>query len=106
MPLPGKRPSAKIAKLFPQTDPLKDRPKSDAKPPSAPAAATKDAPVKDTAKSAAPVAVPAASPVQAQRNTETAKAVPLPEARPKIESSRPGRRLRHHRAYRHTRRAR
>jgi membrane-bound lytic murein transglycosylase A len=106
MPLPGKRPSAKIAKLFPQTDPLKDQPKSDAKPPSAPAAATKDAPVKDTAKSAAPVAVPAASPVQAPRNTETAKAVPLPEARPKIESSRPGRRLRHHRAYRHTRRAR
>src|SRR6202158_5962651 len=56
MPLPDKRPSAKIAKLFPQTDPLKDQPKSDPKPPEAPAAATaKDAPVQDLAKSAAAV---------------------------------------------------
>jgi peptidoglycan lytic transglycosylase A len=107
MPLPGKRPSAKIAKLFPQTDPPKDQPKSDSKPPPAPAAATaKDAPVQDPAKSAPAAAVPAAPPVQAPGNTETAKAVPLPEARPKITSSRPGRRLRHHRSRRHVRSAR
>src|SRR5712672_165354 len=38
MPLPGERPSAKIAKLFPQTDPLKEHPKDQkngAKPPEA-----------------------------------------------------------------------
>src|ERR1700737_426796 len=53
MPLPDVRPSQKIAKLFPQADPLKDQPKSDSKPPQAPAAATaKDAPLQDLAKSA------------------------------------------------------
>src|ERR1700681_1801611 len=107
MPLPGERPSAKIAKLFPQTDPLKDQPKSDSKPSQAPVAApARDAPVQDAAKSAAAVAVPVAPPVQTPGNTETAKAVPLPEARPKITSSRPGRRLRHHRTRRHARSAR
>jgi membrane-bound lytic murein transglycosylase A len=107
MPLPGKRPSAKIARLFPQTDPLKDQPKTDSRPPQAPAAAiAKDAPLKDSAKSAEPVAVPAAPAVQAPRNTETAQAVPLPEARPQIASGRPGRRLRHYRARRHARSAR
>jgi membrane-bound lytic murein transglycosylase A len=107
MPLPGKRPSAKIAKLFPQTDPLKDQPKSDSKPSQAPVAApARDAPVQDAAKSAAAVAVPVAPPVQTPRNTETAQAVPLPEARPAIASSRPGRRLRHHRTRRHARSAR
>src|SRR5258708_658949 len=40
MPLPGKRPSAKIAKLFPQKDTLKDQPKKDAKPPEPSAGAT------------------------------------------------------------------
>src|SRR5665213_797311 len=40
MPLPDARPSAKIAKLFPQVDPLQNQPKdqnSGAKPPGAPA---------------------------------------------------------------------
>jgi membrane-bound lytic murein transglycosylase A len=107
MPLPGRRPSAKIAKLFPQTDPLKDQPKTDSKPPQAPAVAmAKDAPAQDTAKSAAPVAVPVAPPVQTPRSTETAQAVPLPEARPNVTSSRPGRRLRHYRTRRHARSAR
>jgi membrane-bound lytic murein transglycosylase A len=110
MPLPGKRPSAKIAKLFPQTDPLKDQPNSDSKP--APAAATakdtlvKDSLVKDSGKStAAAVAVPTAPVVQTPGNTDIAKAVPLPEARPNIESSRPVRRHRHDRRYRHIRSA-
>jgi membrane-bound lytic murein transglycosylase A len=108
MPLPGKRPSAKIAKLFPQTDPLKSRPNSDSKPPETPSAATPNGPPpKDAAKSAATVAAPAAPPmVETPRNTEAAAAVPLPEARPKIRSSRPGRRLRQHRAHRYSRRAR
>ena len=101
MPLPDKRPSAKIAKLFPQTDPPKDQPKGDSKPPEAPAVATaKDAsPVKDAAPA------PASS-VQTPRNTETAKAVPLPEPRPEIKASRHGRRLRHHRIHRYSRNAR
>jgi membrane-bound lytic murein transglycosylase A len=105
MPLPGKRPSAKIAKLFPQTDPLKDQPNSDSKPLPAPAAATaKDALVKDTGNAtAAPVAAPTAPLVQTPGNTDIAKAVPLPEARPNIEPSRPVRRLRHDRRYRHIR---
>jgi membrane-bound lytic murein transglycosylase A len=108
MPLPGKRPSAKIAKLFPQTDPLKDQPNSDSKPLPAPAAATaKDALVRDTGNAtAAPVAAPTAPVVQTPGNTDIAKAVPLPEARPSIEPSRPVRRLRHDRRYRHTRSAR
>ena len=117
MPLPGRRPSAKIAKLFPQTDPLKDQPTSDSKSSPAPAAATakdalvkdtlvKDSLVKDLGKStAAPVAVPTAPVVQTPGNTDIAKAVPLPEARPNIESSRPVRRLRHDRRYRHIRTA-
>jgi membrane-bound lytic murein transglycosylase A len=88
MPLPDKRPSAKIARLFPQTDPLKDQPKTDTKPPEAAAATAKDATGKDT--------VPATAPgvQQAARNPEAAQAVPLPEPRPEIESDRRSRRLR------------
>ena len=59
MPLPDPRPSAKIAKLFPQTDPLKD---------------SKNAPA-----AAAPSA--AAAPVQA----DATASVPLPAARPAIK---------------------
>ena len=57
MPLPDPRPSAKIARLFPQTDPLKD-------PKSAPAAPSA-----------------AATPVQA----DATASVPLPAARPAIK---------------------
>jgi membrane-bound lytic murein transglycosylase A len=87
MPLPDKRPSAKIARLFPQTDPLKDQPKTETKPPEAAAAPAKDATGKDTAPAAA-------SGPQAARNPEAAQAVPLPEPRPEIESGRHNRRLR------------
>src|SRR3954447_22431184 len=69
MPLPPARPSAKIAKLFPQTDPLKNQQKDQT--------------------TAAPAAV-----------TAVAQAVPLPEARPAINSSRHAWRYRTHRRYR------
>jgi membrane-bound lytic murein transglycosylase A len=59
MPLPDPRPSARIAKLFPQIDPLKD-------PKSAPAAPAQSA---------------SAAPVQAAATAS----VPLPEARPVIK---------------------
>jgi membrane-bound lytic murein transglycosylase A len=83
MPVPDPRPSEKIAKLFPQVDPLKDQPKSQnngAKPPAAPPAAA--------------VAQAATTP------PATAKPVPLPEARPDIK---PTRELRRRRQYRHYR---
>src|ERR1700689_506114 len=70
MPLPDARPSAKIAKLFPQVDPLQNQPKdqpkdqSGAKPPAAPTAAQPPA--------------AAAQPPVAQ--AAVAIAVPLPEA--------------------------
>jgi membrane-bound lytic murein transglycosylase A len=69
MPLPDPRPSEKIAKLFPPTDPSKDKPKEPAdivKPPSVPVA-------------------------------QAADKIPLPAARPVIESERaaPRQRRRH-----------
>ncbi|HXO69065.1 MAG TPA: MltA domain-containing protein, partial [Bradyrhizobium sp.] len=62
MPLPDARPSAKIAKLFPQTDPLKNQQKDQAggaKPAETSAAnsAAKDASASNSAKTAAPAAV-------------------------------------------------
>jgi membrane-bound lytic murein transglycosylase A len=108
MPVPDARPSEKIAKLFPQVDPLKEQPKGQkngVRPPDAatPAAATKD-PAKPAgpAKNVAPaVAAPAAAVAQAAP-TQTAliKPIPLPEARPNIK---PVRELRHRRAYRYYR---
>ena len=71
MPVPDERPSEKIAKLFPQVDPLKDQPKdpkTGAKPPEAPVP---------------PQAARATQPSTAQ--AAIAKPVPLPEARPRIE---------------------
>ena len=78
MPLPDPRPSDKIARLFPQTDPLKTSPKDQKSP--APAAA----------------ATPAAPTVQA----DAAKPVPLPQARPAAEPGREAPRRRHIRRYR------
>jgi membrane-bound lytic murein transglycosylase A len=80
MPVPEARPSAKIAKLFPQTDSLKDT-------------------IAGPAKTVAP-AQPAAT--VAQVPMTAGKGVPLPEARPNIEPSleerHPGRRrARYHR---------
>jgi membrane-bound lytic murein transglycosylase A len=92
MPLPDARPSAKIAKLFPQVDPLKDQ-KNVAR--AADASAAPGA--KDTAKTAEPARNAAAAPVQpASAVAQASTIVPLPEARPNIA---PGRQLRRHRTY-------
>ncbi len=80
VPLPDDRPSARIAKLFPQTDPLKNQPK-----PAAQLVA------KDGAKPPAPGA-----PAPVAQNTEVAKPVPLPEARPELAPSRPAPRRWHY----------
>jgi membrane-bound lytic murein transglycosylase A len=100
MPLPGERPSAKIAKLVPQTDPLKNQQKDQndgAKPVemSTTNPAAKDGSgTGNTAKTAATTAVAQAA---------TAQAVPLPEARPAIAPSRHARHHRYHRRYRNAR---
>src|SRR5580700_7089765 len=78
MPVPDPRPSEKIAKLFPQVDPLKDQPKDQ----------------KTSAKPAdASVAIPAPSSATAAQ-APAVKVVPLPEARPIIDPVREGRRHR------------
>ena len=82
MPLPDPRPSAKIARLFPQVDPLKDQqkdPRNAVKPPDA-AVPNPKASATEPAKNATP-----AQPPQA-----VAGKVPLPEARPNIEPRRRG----------------
>jgi membrane-bound lytic murein transglycosylase A len=87
MPLPDARPSEKIAKLFPQVDPLKDQPKdqkSSAKP-------------SDASVATPPQLSAAAAPAAA------AKPVPLPEARPDIKPAREGRRHRRVNYYRRRR---
>lgn len=118
MPLPEDRPSATIAKLFPQKDlpkePVKETPKDAAK--DAPKEAAKDIPkeqpkVPSTSQSKdspAAAQTPAAPAVAA--TAPVAQAVPLPEARPKTApdvastaSAKPEqpRRKRHYRRYRH-----
>jgi membrane-bound lytic murein transglycosylase A len=96
MPVPEDRPSEKIARLFPQTDPLKDQSKdqkADAKPSEAPVSAnSKDKPATASAKSGSLVQAPATVPPPAP--AAAANAVPLPAARPNIEASREGRRTR------------
>ena len=83
MPLPDARPSEKIAKLFPQVDPLKDQQK-------APKEGAKDA--------AATVTQPLAATAQpSPSQTVATKPVPLPEARPTVQPSREARRYRRHR---------
>jgi membrane-bound lytic murein transglycosylase A len=74
MPLPDPRPSEKIAKLFPQTDPLKDQakdPKDGAK-----------AHAAEPPNNAAPAAAQPPAPAVAQASPAPANVVPLPEARP------------------------
>jgi membrane-bound lytic murein transglycosylase A len=100
MPLPYARPSEKIAKLFPQVDPLKNQQKDQkdgAKAETSSAgSAVKDVPgAKDAVKTIA-AAPAAAAPVAA---VQIAKPVPLPEARPAIKPSRHVRRHRYHRRY-------
>lgn len=105
VPLPDERPSATIAKLFPQTEPVKEAAKEPVKDvPKEPAKESVKETSKDTAKEQpAPAASPAAAAVPA---------VPLPEARPKAApetmapaavKSEPARRKRHHRRHRHRR---
>ncbi len=89
MPVPDERPSEKIAKLFPQTDPLK----SAAKP--SVTAATQASNNAAKAAGSAKGAVPATAPVAQAAPAPLAKPVPLPEARPRIEPSSEGRRRRH-----------
>jgi len=86
MPVPDARPSEKIARLFPQVDPLKDKPKDQktlTKPSAASAAPATDAP-KDNA--AAKPATPVVQTPTAQ--AQVTQPVPLPEARPNIQPSR------------------
>jgi membrane-bound lytic murein transglycosylase A len=86
MPVPDARPSEKIAKLFPQVDPLKEQAK-DSKG------------VADPAKSAAPAVSGAAQTSTAQ--AAVVKPVPLPAARPNVKPAAETRRYRHFRRYRH-----
>ena len=104
MPLPDARPSEKIAKLFPQVDPLKDQKQKEqtngAKPTAATAApGSRDtASAKEPAKTAAPTAPPPSAAVaQASTPVAAAKPVPLPEARP---NPKPVHELRRQRRYR------
>jgi membrane-bound lytic murein transglycosylase A len=102
MPLPDARPSEKIARLFPQVDPLKDQ-KNGAKPPetSAVAGAKDTAKAMEAAKNTAPAAAPIAAVTQAPKTqTAAAKPIPLPEARPNIKPGHEGRRYRHVKHYR------
>lgn len=86
LPVPDARPSEKIAKLFPQTDPLKD-PKNAASAVTPPVAGT-------TSKPATPTAQPTAT-----AQATVAKPVPLPEARPATAPA-PEKLRRRHRRYR------
>ena len=91
MPVPDARPSEKIAKLFPQTDPLKGQPR-DQKNSALTTQASREAPKgSDAAKPATPVAQ--ASTAQAP----AAQPVPLPEARPNIPDDLNRRHTRHRR---------
>jgi membrane-bound lytic murein transglycosylase A len=108
MPVPDPRPSEKIAKLFPQVDPLKDQlkdGKAAVKPPEVSAApASKHViPAAAAVKSAAPAAAPPSVALAPAATVAVAKPVPLPEARPTVAPSRETRRHRY-RYYRHYRR--
>jgi membrane-bound lytic murein transglycosylase A len=95
MPVPDDRPSEKIAKLYPQTDPLKDSakdPKIGSKP---------EAPAATSAKAASPPAAPP-SQISAIR-AAAAKSVPLPEPRPVIKPVSAKPHQRHLRRHRHAR---
>ncbi|WP_225161937.1 MltA domain-containing protein [Bradyrhizobium sp. BRP56] len=104
LPVPDERPSAKIAKLFPQTEPPKDKPA--AKAADVPTAGIAKSAAKDSgtgaaknpaAKDVAPAAPAATTPVA--QAAPVAEPVPLPVARPDIPQpeKRRFRRYRHHR---------
>ena len=100
MPMPDDRPSEKIAKLFPQTAPLKDQSKEQANA-AKPSEVTSATNTRPTAQAAPPTPpVPAQAPaIQAA----VAKPVPLPEPRPKVEAVTAKPHQRHLRRYRHRR---
>jgi membrane-bound lytic murein transglycosylase A len=121
MPLPEDRPSAAIAKLFPQQEPVKETAKEAAK--EAARENTKDAPKepskdqsrdqqKDQPAAAQKSAAPTTPPVVAAPAQVPVAPVPLPEARPKaapdavsargVKPETP-RKSRHHRRVRHRR---
>lgn len=85
MPVPDARPSEKIAKLFPQVDPLKDAPKDSSK----------------DQKGAAPTATPPAAAPASAAQAAVVKPVPLPAARPTIKPVSDPPRQRHIRRFRH-----
>jgi membrane-bound lytic murein transglycosylase A len=99
LPVPDERPSEKIARLFPQTNAMKDQPRElrGVEKPEVTAATS----ARTTAPMAAP---PAAGPSQtAAIQAEATKVVPLPEPRPAIApvSTKPQQRqLRRHRYHR------
>ncbi|WP_414645884.1 murein transglycosylase A [Bradyrhizobium sp. 26S5] len=104
LPVPDERPSAKIAKLFPQTDPQKDQPA--AKAADVPTAGLAKGATKDAANHAAQTpatkdAVPPAptATTSVAQAAPVAEPVPLPVARPDIPQpeKRRYRRTRHHR---------
>ena len=100
MPLPDPRPSAKIAKLFPQVDPPKDQ-NSGAKPTEASAPTGPAAKPTEPGKNATPATSPAAAVAQnTPAQAAIAKPVPLPEARPNIKPVRALYRHRYTRRYR------
>ena len=112
MPLPEDRPSATIAKLFPQKDlpkePVKETPKDAAK--DAPKEQPKDSSKSQSKDQPAAAQAPVTSAAPAAATAPVAQAVPLPEARPKTApdvaataSAKPEqpRRKRHYRRYRH-----
>lgn len=92
MPLPDARPSAKIAKLFPQTDPLKDQ-KNGATP------ADISATTRGAAKTSGPATTAAAAPQASTTRTAATETIPLPEARPATAPVREVHRARRHYRY-------
>src|ERR1700742_1029009 len=91
MPLPDPRPSARIARLYPQVDPLKEQPGDQNKDQKSKAAPTSAQP-----SSAAPSASQASAPQASVSQDDPTATIPLPQARP---DQAPGqrRRGRHHR---------
>jgi membrane-bound lytic murein transglycosylase A len=105
MPLPNPRPSEKIAKLFPQVDPLKNQQKDQKDATRAPEAPSASPAAKDVSggKDAAKTVAAAPAAVAQAAAAQIAKPVPLPEARPAIKPSRHVYRHRHYRRYRSAR---
>jgi len=95
LPLPDARPSAKIAKLFPQALPKEEA--NDLNKDQKPAAAASDA-----AAASATNAKPAAPAASVAQNIPAVPRVPLPAARPKTDEDR-GANVRHRRRHRYRR---